>query len=103
MRPTEREPPAIFLFDRSNVLSRRRPFPLVFLWLALAIAASATIIDRVSVSVGNRVITASELDRQIRVTAFQNGVKPDFSPAARRATADRMVEQKLIQRELSNS
>jgi hypothetical protein len=66
-------------------------------------AARADIIDRVAVSVGNRVITTSDLDRQIRVVAFQDGVKPDFSPAARRAAAERMVEQKLIQRELANS
>src|ERR1700688_4258 len=71
--------------------------------LALAATARAEIIDRVAVSVGNRVITASGLDRQIRVAAFQDGVTHDFSPATRRATAERMVEQKLIQLELVNS
>jgi len=71
--------------------------------LALAAGARAEIIDRVAVSVGNRVITASGLDRQLRVAAFQDGVKPDFAPAVRRAAAERMVEQKLIQFELSNS
>lgn len=54
-------------------------------------------------SAGNRVITLSELDRQIRVIAFQSGVKPDFSPANRRAVAEKMVDQKLIQRELETS
>ncbi len=58
------------------------------------------IIDRVAVSVGNSVITTSDLDREIRVNAFLNGTTPDFSPMAKRATADRMVEQKLIRREL---
>jgi hypothetical protein len=71
--------------------------------LALDIGLQAVIIDRVAASVGNRVITASGVDRQIRVAAFQDGVKPDFAPAARRAAAERMVEQKLIERELSNS
>jgi peptidyl-prolyl cis-trans isomerase SurA len=71
--------------------------------LALAAAARPEIIDRVAVSVGNRVITASDLDRQIRVAAFQDGGKPDLSPAARRAAAERMVEQKLIQLELNSS
>ena len=47
----------------------------------------AEIIDRIAVSVGNRVITESDLDREIRVTAFLNGVQPDFSPAGKRATA----------------
>ena len=63
----------------------------------------ADIIDRIAVSVGNRVITSSDLDREIRVTAFLNGAKPDFSPAGKRATAERMVEQKLIQHELETS
>jgi len=64
---------------------------------------SAEIIDRIAVSVGERVITTSDLDREIRVTAFLNGVKPDFSPAAKRAAVDRMVEQKLVERELQSS
>jgi hypothetical protein len=63
----------------------------------------AEIIDRIAASVGNRVITSSELDRQIRVAAFLDRTKPDFSPASRRAMAERMVDQKLILRELDNS
>lgn len=78
----------------------RRVAPLLAL---LAIAADADIIDRIAVSVGNHVITASDLDREIRVTAFLNGVKPDFTPAAKRATAGRMVEQALVRNELENS
>ena len=61
------------------------------------------IIDRIAVSVGNRVITTSDLDREIRVTAFLDGAKPDFSAAGRHATADRMVEQRLIRHELETS
>jgi len=73
------------------------------LGIAIAIGAHGEIIDRIAASVGNRVITASDLDRQIRVTAFQDGVKTDFSPAHKRATAEAMIEQKLIQAELANS
>jgi peptidyl-prolyl cis-trans isomerase SurA len=69
----------------------------------LAFAARADIIDRIAVSVGNHVITASDLDREIRVTAFLNGTKPDFTAAARRATAGRMVEQALVRSELETS
>ena len=76
-------------------------------WLSLLLLApcaflSAEIVDRIAVSVGNSVITTSDLDREIRVTAFLNGIKPDFSKAAKQATADRMVEQKLVERELEN-
>jgi hypothetical protein len=70
---------------------------------AFAACACAEIIDRIAVSVGNNVITTSDVDREIRVTAFQAGVKPDLSPANRRATAQRMVEQKLIRREMDLS
>jgi len=63
----------------------------------------ADIIDRIAVSVGSRVITTSDLDREIRVTAFLNGVKPDFTAAAKKTAVDRMVEQKLIRIELENA
>jgi len=70
------------------------PFPL---------PARADIIDRIAVSVGNRVITVSDIEREIRVTSFLNGVQPDLSRAGKRATAEKMVEQKLIQRELETA
>jgi hypothetical protein len=65
--------------------------------------ARSEIIDRIAVSVATTVITASEVDRAIRVTAFQNGVVPDFSSQSRRETAQRLVEQKLIRREMELS
>ena len=43
-----------------------------------AALAQAVIIDRVAVSVGNRVITESDIVREIRVTAFLNGAEPDL-------------------------
>ena len=71
--------------------------------VTLGIAAHGEIIDRIAVSVGSSVIAASDLDREIRVTAFLNGVKPDFSAAAKRATAERMVDQALVRHELEIS
>jgi hypothetical protein len=75
--------------------------------LLLAIAcltlASAEIIDRVAVAVGTRVITTSDIERQARVSAFLSGTKPDLSPEGRRKTAEAMVEQKLIARELETA
>lgn len=76
---------------------------LVPLAVVAALPLWADIIDRIAVSVATRVITTSDLDREIRVTSFLNGVKPDFSSAAKRAVAEKMVEQKLIQRELETS
>ncbi|HEV2448447.1 MAG TPA: hypothetical protein VGS58_21085 [Candidatus Sulfopaludibacter sp.] len=68
-----------------------------------SLTLSAGIIDRIAVSVGNRVITTSDLDREIRVTAFLNGTQPDYSPANKRATAERLIDQRLVRNELENS
>jgi hypothetical protein len=76
---------------------------IVLFALILAQPAFPDIIDRIAVSVGNRVIAVSDLDREIRVTAFLAGVPPDFSPAGKRATIERMIQQKLIRRELETS
>ena len=74
----------------------------MLLALILLSAAPADIIDRIAVSVGDRVITTSDLDREIRVTAFLNGIQPDFSPATKRTTAERMIDQKLVELEMEN-
>jgi hypothetical protein len=69
----------------------------------LLAAAHGEIIDRIAVSVGRRVITETDLNRAIRVAAFQDGVKADFSAARKQAVAQALIEQKLIQIELENS
>lgn len=66
----------------------------------MAFPAFADIIDRVAVAVGNQVITLSQVIEEIRVAAFLNGEQPDMGAASRRKTADRLVEQVLIQREM---
>jgi peptidyl-prolyl cis-trans isomerase SurA len=63
-------------------------------------ALRAETIDRIAVSVGNRVITTSDLERQIRVSAFLSGTEADFSGKGKRAMADRLVAQRLIQNEI---
>jgi hypothetical protein len=65
--------------------------------------APAEIIDRIAVSVGPQVITSSDIDREIRVVAFLSGKPAETGAAARRAVAGRMVEQRLIRRELEVS
>jgi hypothetical protein len=66
-------------------------------------ALHAETIDRLAVSVASRVITASDLDRQIRLAAFLSGTAPDFSASARRAMADRLVEQRLMLNEIETT
>ncbi|MFN3324871.1 MAG: hypothetical protein ACK5AZ_15345 [Bryobacteraceae bacterium] len=70
---------------------------------ALAMAAPAEIIDRVVATVGDQVVTRSELHLNIRLRAFLNGESPVFTPDEQRAAADRLVEQSLIRHEMSLS
>jgi hypothetical protein len=69
------------------------------LLITLAIACRAEIIDRIAVTVGSTVITESEILREARLTAFLNGEPLDFTASAKRKTAERLVEQRLIQLE----
>ena len=60
----------------------------------------AEIIDRIVVSVGNQVVTASEVRREIQMAAFLNGAEMDVSADARRKATERLIEQKLIRKEM---
>jgi hypothetical protein len=68
--------------------------------MAATVPLGAVIVDRVAITVGNKVITESEIDLRIRLTAFENGEKPDFSVASRRQAAQRLIDQKLVEREM---
>jgi hypothetical protein len=71
--------------------------------MLLAATAPAEIIDRIAVAVGNRVVTAGDIDRQLRLAAFLSGAKPDMSVESRRKMAETMVDQKLVSRELETA
>ena len=62
--------------------------------------AAATIVDRIAVTAGTQVITDSEIDRRLRLTAFESGVQPNFDLAARKEAADRLIDEKLIEHEM---
>ncbi len=68
--------------------------------LAIASSLSAEIIDRIAVVVGSAVITASEVDREVRLTDFLNQTPLDLNVAARKKAVDRLIEQRLINREV---
>jgi peptidyl-prolyl cis-trans isomerase SurA len=63
----------------------------------------AEIIDRIVITVGNQVVTQSQIDDEIRVTAFLNREAVDLTPAARSQAASRLIEQALIRREMDLS
>jgi parvulin-like peptidyl-prolyl isomerase len=68
---------------------------------AMAVPVKAVIVDRIAITVGNQVITDSEIDQRIRLTAFENGDQPDFSPASRKLAALRLIDEKLVEHEMS--
>lgn len=75
-------------------------------WAALFCLVSlahAEIIDRLAITVGHQVITDLQLDEEMRVTALLNGKPVDRSTPARRAAANRLIEQILVRREMELS
>lgn len=78
----------------------RRLFASLVVMAGLAGAVDAVIVDRVAISVGNKVITQSEIRDRIRLTAFQNGEQPDFSAESRKAAAEKLIDQRLVEHEM---
>jgi hypothetical protein len=75
----------------------RRPLLLAFL---TCLPAAGVIVDRIAISAGNRVITESEVELRLRLSAFESGLKPVLSPAERKLAAGRLLDQKLVEREM---
>lgn len=73
---------------------------IVLAFLALLGSGRAVLLDRIAVTAGKDVITESEIDEEIRVTAFLNKQPLDFSPAAKRQAAERLIDQDLIRRDM---
>lgn len=73
-----------------------------FIVLAMALPAvcRAELVDRVAISIGARIVTDSEIELRIRLTAFENGETADLSLARRREATERLVDQKLVEREM---
>ena len=100
-RPAFSTPQPSFPFSPRST-PRLRASALILLLPAI-LPAQGVIIDRIAVSVGNQVVTTSDVEREIRVAAFLNGTTPDLTPAARRAAAAQLVEQTLVRRDLETS
>ncbi|HEX4773221.1 MAG TPA: hypothetical protein VH351_20475 [Bryobacteraceae bacterium] len=66
-------------------------------WVSLL---NAVIIDRIAIVTGNSIIKDSDIDRDVRVTEFLNAQPLSFSEAARRAAANRLIDQYFIKTEI---
>lgn len=62
--------------------------------------AEGIVIDRIAVIVDKTVIKASDIDRDLRVTEFLNRTPLDTSVAAKRKSADRLIDQTVIREEM---
>jgi hypothetical protein len=78
----------------------RRVLTIAALFTAVQISAPAVIVDRIAIRVGNRVITASEIELRVRLAAFQNHAPVELTPAKLKEAAQSLVEQRLIRREM---
>ncbi|HLW75383.1 MAG TPA: hypothetical protein VKS01_00335 [Bryobacteraceae bacterium] len=68
----------------------------------LGAMAQAEVVDRIAVIVGNRVVKDSDIDVDIRITAFLNRQRPAFTAAARRESAQRLIDQIFIRDEMTS-
>ena len=83
---------------------RRRPSVfLLSVFCLLLTGLHSEIIDRIAISAGNQVITESQIEDEVRVSAFLNLAKVDLSPAEKKKAAEQLVEQALIRREVDFS
>src|SRR5215471_13265609 len=73
---------------------------LPFLVLAAG-AQGEVVIDRIAVIVGKHVIKLSDVERDLRLTAFLNRATLDLSLKAKREAAERLVDQQIIRGELA--
>jgi hypothetical protein len=62
---------------------------------------SAQVIDRVAVVVGKDVITETEVVQEARLEAFLNQSALDLGADARKAAAERLVNQQLVRNEMT--
>jgi hypothetical protein len=67
---------------------------------ALAVQGAVTL-DRIAVIVGKHVIKTSDIDRDIRLTAFLNQQKSSFASQTKRQSAERLIDQEIIRQEIA--
>jgi hypothetical protein len=60
----------------------------------------ATIIDRIAAVVNSQPVKDSDIDRDIRLTDFMNQEALSFNEAKRKEAAQRLIEQRIIRREV---
>jgi peptidyl-prolyl cis-trans isomerase SurA len=70
------------------------------LFLLLASSQNPVVIDRIAVIVGKHAIKISDIVEDLRVTEFLNRAPLDLSAAAKRKSAERLIDQEIIRQEI---
>ena len=73
---------------------------IMALFLLTPSIAFPTIIDSIAVIVGNSIVKDSDIERDLRVTAFLDGAPLDLGREARKKAAKRLIDQIFIRREI---
>jgi hypothetical protein len=73
---------------------------LILLLMVASISSAVVVLDRMAVIVGKHVIKTSDIDWDLRVTEFLNRKPLNFSPQAKRESAERLIDQEIIRQEI---
>jgi hypothetical protein len=68
--------------------------------MVATVSSAVVVLDRMAVIVGKHVIKASDIDWDLRVTEFLNRKPLNFSPQAKRESAERLIDQEIIRQEI---
>lgn len=67
---------------------------------SLALLAQAVVIDRIAIIVNGKIIKQSDIERDTRVTEFLNREPLNLSAAAKKTSANRLIDQVFIRDEI---
>ena len=71
------------------------------LWLTMTSAWSAVVVlDRMAVIVGKHVVKTSDIELDLRVTAFLNREPLKLNQESRRQSAERLIDQEIIRQDI---
>jgi len=68
--------------------------------LGTAAASAGIVVDRMAVIVGKHVIKLSDIDRDLRLTAFLNRESLKIAPETKRQAAERLIDQEIMRQEI---
>jgi peptidyl-prolyl cis-trans isomerase SurA len=75
--------------------------PLLLITMTTHLMPATVVLDRIAVVVGKHVIKASDIDRDLRITAFLNREPLVANTETKRKAAERLIDQAIIRDEIA--